>query len=575
MFSIIVTCVLGFTAGSNDGSDLTIVQDGQTHWVIALPSDATPPVRHGAEELQKRLEGMSGARLPIIETATAKPGPAISLRVDKTIGPEAFRIRTVPSGIEITGDERRGLLYGCYGLLEDVLGCRWYTAKIHKIPRKPTLVLGPLDITEKPAFEYREPFYWEAFDRDWAVRNRVNGNAQRLDDAVGGKIMYGPFVHTFNALVPPEQYFDSHPEYFSMVNGKRVKGYHQLCLTNPEVLKISIERVRQWIKKNPHATIFSVSQNDTDGHCQCAACKAVEAEEGAPSGVVLRFVNAVADAVAKDSPHVLIDTLAYQWTEKPPRLVRPHPNVRIRLAPIGACVAHPLDGCEVNKTPLANLLAWAKITDQLYIWHYSTNFAHFLQPLPDLDEIAGTIPLFKKQGVVGIFYEGDMVGGGGGEMSELKAYLMAKLMWDPTRDSKAIIDEFVTGVYGPAAPQIKTWLNLLHKPARQSQIHARIYDPPTSPYLSDELLVAGTRLFDEAESAANDDPVALEQVQRARLAVEYVQLCRSTPDKPAPGGLSHDALRKTVAAKIARFAISSVREGEPVAEFLKRIGKTQ
>ena len=506
MLSIILGCVLSLSNVPADGQDLIIVQNGQTNWAIALPADATAPVRHGAEELQKHLELMSGARLPIVEASAAKPASAIKLCVDQTIGAEAFRIRTVPGGIEIRGDDRRGLLYGCYGLLEDVLGCRWYTAKIHKIPRESTIGVGPIDITQKPAFEYREPFYWEAFDRDWAVRNRVNGNSQRLDDAVGGKVMYGPFVHTFNALVPPGRYFAAHPEYFSMVNGKRMNGYHQLCLTNPDVLKISIEKVRQWIKENPKATIFSVSQNDTDGHCQCAACKAVEAEEGAPSGVVLRFVNAVADAVAKDYPHVLIDTLAYQWTEKPPRLVRPRPNVRIRLAPIGACIAHPLDGCERNKTPLANLLSWAKITDQLYIWHYSTNFAHFLQPLPDLDEIAGTIPLFKKQGVVGIFYEGDMVGGGGGEMSELKAYLMAKLMWDPRRDPKAIIDEFVTGVFGPAAPQIKTWLDLLHKPARQSDVHARIYDPPTSPYLTDDLLVAGTRLFDAAESAAKDDP---------------------------------------------------------------------
>ena len=297
MFSIFLSCVLGFAA-SADGSNLTIVQDGQTHWVIALPADATAPVRHGAEELQKNLEKMSGARLPIVDAAT-QPASAISLQVDRTIGPEAYRIRTVPGGIAISGDDHRGLLYGCYGLLEDVLGCRWYTAKISKIPRKATLCLGPIDITRKPAFEYREPFYWEAFDRDWAVRNRVNGNSQRLDDAVGGKVMYGPFVHTFNALVPPEQYFDTHPEYFSMINGKRVKGYYQLCLTNPDVLRISIERVRQWIKENPKATIFSVSQNDTDGHCQCVACKAVEAEEGAPSGVVLRFVNAVADAVAQ------------------------------------------------------------------------------------------------------------------------------------------------------------------------------------------------------------------------------------------------------------------------------------
>ena len=85
----------------------------------------------------------------------------------------------------------------------------------------------------------------------------------------------------------------------------------------------------------------------------------------------------------------------------------------------------------------------------------------------------------------------------------------------------------------------------------------------------------GTRLFDEAEAAAKDDPVALEQVQRARLALEYVQLCRSTADKPAPGGLKHDALKETVTAKIARFGISSVREGEPVAQFLRRIGKVR
>ena len=103
----------------------------------------------------------------------------------------------------------------------------------------------------------------------------------------------------------------------------------------------------------------------------------------------------------------------------------------------------------------------------------------------------------------------------------------------------------------------------------------RIYDPPKAPYLTDDLLVAGTRLFDEAEAAAEDSPVALDQVQRARLALEYVQLCRSAPGKPAPGGPTHEALVHTVTAKLARYGISSVREGEPVAHFLKRIGKAE
>src|SRR5262249_48277631 len=267
------------------------------------------------------------------------------------------------------------------------------------------------------------------------------------------------FVHTFNDLLPPKQYFDAHPEYYSLVNGKRMKGTYQLCLTNPDVLQIAIEKVKEWIRRSPNATIFSVSQNDTYDNCQCDNCRAVEQQEGAPSGVVLRFVNALADAIAKDHPNVLIDTLAYQWTEDPPKLVRPRPNVRIRLAPIGACVAHGFDKCDANKKVLSNLEAWAKITNQLYIWQYCTNFANYLQPLPDLDEIRDDTRLFKQRGTVGLFYEGAYAQGGGGEMSELKAYLMAKLMWNPNRPAEPIIAEFLDGVYGKAAPYIRKWLD--------------------------------------------------------------------------------------------------------------------
>ena len=86
--------------------------------------------------------------------------------------------------------------------------------------------------------------------------------------------------------------------------------------------------------------------------------------------------------------------------------------------------------------------------------------------------------------------------------------------------------------------------------------------------------MAGTRLFDEAEAAAKDSPVALDQVQRARLALEYVQLCRSAPGKPAPGGPTHAGARphRHGQARPLRHQLS-VRKGEPVAHFLKRIGK--
>lgn len=545
---------------------LTLVQAGKPKAAIRVLPGAPLAARHGAEELQRFVREMSGATLPIVTSAQA--GSLITIGA-APLREEEYRVRTQPGRLDIRGGGKRGALYGCYALLEDVLGCRWYTRTVSKIPHRPTVTIRRLDLHGRPAFEYREPYYWEAFDRDWAARNRTNGNSQHLDESVGGRIQYGKFVHTFNELIPPDQYFDAHPEYFSLVGGQRRKGYYQLCLTNADVLRLSIEKVQQWIKDNPDATLFSVSQNDTGGRCECDNCKAVEQEEGAPSGVVLRFVNAVADAIGKDHPQVLIDTLAYQWTEDPPKHVRPRPNVRVRLAPIGACVGHAFDGCDANAHPLANLKAWAAITDQLYMWHYCTNFAHYLQPLPDLGEIAADIPLVRKNGVVGLFYEGAYAPGGGGEMSELKAYLMAKLMWDPGRPAAPIIAEYLQGVYGPAAPQMRRWLDLLESSVKQPGVHAHIYDPPTAPYLSDALLSQGKTLFDSAEHAAQANTVALDQVQRARLALEYVQLERMVPTDPG-----RTALVAQVTAKIKKYGITQVREGEPVDKYLARIKPT-
>lgn len=569
MLKAILLCLLLLAAiAPGLAAPITLVKNGKSNYAIMIPPDATPAIRHGAEELQRYLQQMTGAELPIV-TGSARRRDLIVLQEDPALGEEEFRIRTAPPRLLIAGGGKRGTLYGCYALLEDVLGCRWYTARISKVPKQKTITLTALDIHEKPAFEYREPYYTEAFDKDWAVRNRTNGNGQHLDESVGGKVSYGKFVHTFNDLVPPDVYYDQHPEYFSLINGKRMKGYYQLCLTNPDVLQITIAKVKEWIRENPNATIFSVSQNDTYNNCQCDNCKAVERKEGAPSGVLLRFVNAVADAIAKDYPHVLIDTLAYQWSEDPPKITKPRPNVRIRLAPIGACVAHGFDRCDANQHVLANLTAWSNITDQLYIWHYSTNFANYLQPIPDLDEIARDIALFKQHGVVGLFYEGDYAPNGGGEMSELKAYLMAKLMWNPNRPAQPIITDYLNGVYGKGAPYLQQWLDLLHADARQKNVHAYIYDPPTAAYLSPDNIEAGSRLFDAAEKATAGDPVALDQVQRARLALEYVQLMELKPTDPA-----YATLAQRVADKLRRYGIGQVREGEPVEKFLARIGQT-
>ncbi len=526
-------------AASCLAANLRLVENGRSDYAIVTAPDASPSERHGAEELQKFLQEMSGARLPI----TAEPqrrmvlignSPALeklSLKIPfADLGPEGFALKTAGPHVVIAGGRLRGSMYGVYTFLEK-LGCRWLTPEVSRIPKARTLLVAPLDERQKPAFEYREPFFSEALDRDWAARNKTNGSFQQLDSSVGGKVQYFPFVHSFDSLVPPSRYFKEHPEYFSLIDGQRRDRGGQLCLTNPDVLRIAIESVEQWIDKHPDATILSVSQNDRYGWCECDRCRRVEEEEGgAHSGPLLRFVNALAAEIEKKHTDKLIDTLAYQYTEDPPAKARPRRNVRIRLCPIAACEAHPYGKCPYDAYFMKNLRAWSKITDQLYVWHYNTNFAHYLLPFPDFDELIADIPMYRQHGVVGLFMEGAVSKGGGAENAELRSYVMAKMLWDVKADANKLIDEFLDGYYGKAAKALRAYFDLLHRQVRPAPDglgrHLWIFDRPGAPYLSDEFLASARGLFREADAAAGSDAVRA-RVGKARLGIDYATLTRA------------------------------------------------
>jgi len=521
---------------------LFLSKQGKSAYSILISEAASPSEQRAASELQRFIEEMTGAHLPIITDGEEPEGDLVlvgeSNQVRKlglkipfdTLGAEGFVLRTEGAHLIIAGGKQRGTMYGVYTFL-DRLGCRWFTTEVSVIPKKPTLVVKPLNEWQKPAFEYREPFFTEAADKDWAARNKVNGSFQRLDASTGGKVSYFPFVHSFYSILPPSQYFQDHPEYYALVDGKRRGDDAQLCLTNPDVLRLAIQTVLRWIDQHPEASIFSVSQNDTRGWCECENCQRLEQEEGgAHSGPILRFVNAVAAEVGRTHPDKLIDTLAYWYSEPPPLKVRPLPNVRIRLCPIGVCEAHAYDRCEHDRYFLDHLQSWAKITDQLYIWHYVTNFAHYLLPFPDFDELAADIPMYKKNGVVGIFLEGDASPGGGGENAELRSYVMARLLWNPNINVDETVNEFMAAYYGNAARIMRAYFDLQHRqlrlPPQGKGQHMWIFNHPGAPYLSPDFLAQATKLLDEAESTAADEATR-KRVQKARLSIDYVKLIHS------------------------------------------------
>jgi len=536
-------------------SDIQLTENGKSEYTIVLSDEASLPEQRAARELQKFLAEISGAELPIIGgDATPERNAWIlqmygtsgekmivlgdgeklrSLKVPvdfSDLGDEGFVIKTAGPHLVIAGGRVRGTMYGVYTFLEDVLGCRWYTAKVSSIPREPSITLGSLDISQKPDFEYRDPFYQEAFDGNWAARNKSNGTRARLDETRGGRITYYPFVHTFSRLLPPEEYLEEHPEYYSLVGGERkaVGQYDwQLCLSHPDVVRIATEKVLSWIEEKPDATLYSVSQNDGfRGNCECEKCKSIDAEEGSPAGLILRFVNAIAIEVEKKHPDKLISTVAYTYGEKAPKITRPHRNVRIRLATIQICHAHPLDECSYirNVEALDNLNAWAKLGSQMYVWHYCTTFNNYLLPYPNLEEMVGDIRLYKASGVKGILAQGNYHGPGG-LMPELQAYLVVKLLWNTQLDEKAVIADFLNGYFGKGGKALGEFLDLMHDKVRDEKLHVFHWDPVDAAFLSPEILAAGERLFDEAEKVA-DNPEVLRRVRRARLSLEYVNVIR-------------------------------------------------
>jgi len=555
----------------------TLVNKGASKYTIVLAAQPSISEQRAARELQHFIEEMSGARLPITGDDKPLKGPMILLGDSEALrklklninfarlGAESFVLRSHGKHLIIAGGRQRGTMYGVYTLL-DKLGCRWFTREVSRIPKLPTIKLPAMDETHQPAFENREPFFTEAWDKDWAARNRTNGDHTQLDDSTGGKLKYYPFVHSFEALVPPSKYFKDHPEYFSLIDGKRRAERSQLCLTNPDVLRIAIAQVETWIKEHPDTTIFSVSQNDWEGWCECDQCRRVEEEEGGQhSGPLLRFVNAVATEIGKRYPDKLIDTLAYWYTENPPAKVRPVPNVRIRLCPIGICIAHSFASCPRSAYFYKNLQAWSKITNQLYIWHYNTNFRHYPLPMPDFDELAADIPIYKRHGVVGLFMQGAYPPGGGGSDSELRAYVLARQLWDEKTDVSKAVDEFMEGVYGPAAKPMREYFNRMHAEVRpDAGQHLWIFNVPD---YSPAFLPRAQELYRQALGLAQDDATR-RRVLKARIPIDYYSMLLDSRYELHGGIYSPanlpalQARAKEVFALMRSFGIESIHEGQ-------------
>jgi hypothetical protein len=218
----------------------------------------------------------------------------------------------------------------------------------------------------------------------FAARNRLNRDGDAaITTAYGGGRDYGPpyHVHTFNAYFPPGECFSKHPEWYSLLNAQRVAEGGQLCLTDPALRSAFLAKLtdnidRSWAAAKaagaPPPLVFSVSQNDCLNPCQCDRCQAIARAEDSECGPLLDLVTFLADGIKDKHPEVYLDTLAYQYTQKAPKNLRPRDNVIVRLCDTESDPSQPITA-PVNTAFREHLARWSEIARNLRIWGKSNS----------------------------------------------------------------------------------------------------------------------------------------------------------------------------------------------------------
>ncbi len=580
-----------FTAGKL--IEYPLFSNGKSDYRISVASIASESEKWAAKELQHWIKEIGGAELailpfdqnylgpqivvgakPVAEVAEAsslklksgslaKQNPSTSsgtevshLVNDASTGSassdatlhESFHYFNIGPNIYITGGQQRGTMYGVFDFLERELGCRWYTPSVNVIPKRSEWKFVWIDHSEKPGVRVRNDFYFEAFDPIWATRNKMNG-AMGYREQPGGIESYWA-VHTFYPLMPPSEFYKKHPEYYSLIDGKRIFERAQLCLTNPDVLRIITDRIKKRMKESPEYLIYDVSQNDWHNPCQCDKCQAIAKAKGGESGLIIWFVNQVAEAVEKDFPDKFIGTLAYQYTRTPPKDISPRHNVVVRLCSIECCFAHDFKSCPENKSFLEDLKGWSAIAPHMYIWDYVVNFGHYVMPYPNFRVLQSNIQSFRDNHAIGIMEQASYQGRGG-EFSELRAYLISKLLWNPECNTEAVINDFIFGYYGRAGKFVRQYFDLLHdRITPDTHIHLGL--TPGDAIFSDEFVQKSSDLFKEALKVSDNDEVA-RRVEMCSLPVLYLK-CRRTPAIARQDGSYSDFCRIVQRENVTYFS---------------------
>lgn len=543
-YTVIILLLLLSVSNEADGKGHVLFKEGETDYKIYVTSTKDEITQCASKELQYWLKKISGIEIPITtyqNTDSSKKiivGPcgdkSVKELAHQSLEEDAYFYKNSGDDIIICGSGR-GLMYGVYGFLRNEFNCRWFALDCESIPHKDEYTFDELNFHSVPAFQLREVFYFNAWHPQWRIRNGLN-QMHAFPPREPRKIVGGSYIfcgsHTFNLFVPKEKYFDTHPEYFSLVDGKRYSGGSQLCLSNPDVLRLCTDGMINYISQNPDYYAYSLSQNDCYRPCECDECHKLLEKYKTQSGVLIWFVNQVADVVKKKYPGKFISTYAYQYTKRAPQNITPRDNVIIELCDIDDCCVHGWENCEENGDFLQALKEWTAISPNVYVYDYVSNYMEYFLPVPNFHVFQSKLEKCKKLGckglrIYGVNLEPD------GEFAALKTYVLSQLLWNPNQDVNALVSEFILAYYGSSANYVKEYYNLLQSSVKKD-VHMHNDDSFDHPMYDDVLIEKMMEILSKAKSAADNQEVR-NRVEVLQLSPAYL-MCRKHPEKARKDG---------------------------------------
>lgn len=580
-----VGLMLGAVAGQ--ASDLVLVVDGKPNAVILVEAEPARPApaesavdakqtgprksepalsknQEAALALQKYLEKMSGATLPIVEEGrTLEDAPAVRILVghttaarelgvvipsgfDPSIRPEAFEeegfvLATRENNLIVAGNNDgpyQGTIYAAYALLER-LGCRFYFPGEwgEVVPERKTITVPNLNVVSRPDFAVRSIWLsgWvpvtkeesAIYYQDWALKVGFNRNR--------GEGMY-PFGSdgSLGALLPPAEYFETHPEFYAMgQDGQRhaaqSASHTMLCLSNPEVFAESVKNLQQAFageRKMGYVTAngFGISPPDGTPYCYCTNCKAASQNFNYPAYVHRtsqseEFFRFAAD-LGREFPDKWVGTMAYSLRLMPPQGVVIPSNMTVTIAPISCCVFHPNThpSCWRRLEFTKMLAQWRRITPHVIIYDYNPGFLLGMWvPERDVANFTANIPVYKKIGIKGFNAEGRKAF----MQTWLSYYVRAKLLWNAQTDVAALKKEFYTLFFGPeAGPHVQAWWDACEDALLSSTAH--VHEDWLVNHLYTAEFVAGIRKHVDAALAAKASDVQHSRVEAFALIADHL-----------------------------------------------------